>query len=180
MNLPEVTSDVIRKLVSEGESASVEFKRQELPNSVLASVIAGFANAEGGILLIGVEDNGEIAGVADAREVAAKVRGIGFNLLGDPISAGIRDVDGHDVVYAVVPVAPEHLRPVVTSAGQAFVRTGTETRRTERKPPKTSRGRHVKVFVAMSFRDEEEPSLVDYFLCYGAGGGTYEALNEAK
>ena len=46
-----------------GEDATIEFKRALPHRNSLADEIAAFANARGGVILIGVDDNGEIVGV---------------------------------------------------------------------------------------------------------------------
>lgn len=53
----------LKRLVAKGEGASLEFKRKAaFPDKVVREMIA-FANARGGILLVGVGDDGEIAGL---------------------------------------------------------------------------------------------------------------------
>ena len=46
-----------------GEDATIEFKRELPHRNSLADEIAAFANAKGGVILIGVDNNGEIIGV---------------------------------------------------------------------------------------------------------------------
>ena len=46
-----------------GEDATIEFKRALPHRSSLADEIAAFANARGGVILIGVDDDGEIVGI---------------------------------------------------------------------------------------------------------------------
>ena len=56
----------LRKLVSQGESASLEFKKKAAyPDKIVREMIA-FANARGGTLLVGISDDGEIAGLKHA------------------------------------------------------------------------------------------------------------------
>ena len=58
----------LKLLVKQGESAQLEFKRKVAhPDKVIREVVA-FANSEGGTLLIGVNDNGEISGLKYADE----------------------------------------------------------------------------------------------------------------
>jgi hypothetical protein len=53
----------LKKLVSRGESASLEFKKKAAyPDKIVREMIA-FANAKGGTLLIGISDDGFLAGV---------------------------------------------------------------------------------------------------------------------
>ena len=46
-----------------GEDSTIEFKRQLPRRDSLADEIAAFANARGGVILIGVDDHGDIAGL---------------------------------------------------------------------------------------------------------------------
>ncbi len=62
-------TELIEK-ISLGEDATIEFKRELPHRNSLADEIAAFANARGGVILIGVNDNGEIVGV-DRQELDA-------------------------------------------------------------------------------------------------------------
>ncbi len=161
----DTSDDGLRLIIENGESETVEFKRRPLPDGPTAALITSFANSKGGLLLIGVEDNAKVVGLAPeaARDTLHRLRGVGYTLLGDPIEAGIADIDGYPVVYAVIPKAPEHLAPVMTATGETFVRRGRAT--TAKRPTKVSAtaGPTLTVFIAMSFREDEEPALVDYF-----------------
>ncbi|MGB3181479.1 MAG: ATP-binding protein [Cyclobacteriaceae bacterium] len=58
----------LRSLVRQGEHGRLEFKRKAAyPEKILKEVVA-FANTEGGLLLIGVDDNGTIPGLKFAEE----------------------------------------------------------------------------------------------------------------
>ena len=46
-----------------GEDATIEFKRELPHRNSLADEIAAFANARGGVILIGIDNNGEIIGI---------------------------------------------------------------------------------------------------------------------
>ena len=60
-------AEMTRKLIAAGEGFLVEFKRSFLKSSEtqdeVMNQISGFANSEGGHLLVGVEDDGSICGV---------------------------------------------------------------------------------------------------------------------
>ena len=55
-------SELIEK-IRLGEDSTIEFKRELPCRDALADEIAAFANARGGVLLIGVEDHGAIVGL---------------------------------------------------------------------------------------------------------------------
>lgn len=53
----------LRKLIDEGESSTTEFKRKLNNSFKIAKEISAFSNSKGGIILIGVDDDGTIVGV---------------------------------------------------------------------------------------------------------------------
>ncbi len=55
-------TELIEK-ISLGEDATIEFKRRLPHRNSLADEIAAFANARGGVILIGVDDTGEVVGI---------------------------------------------------------------------------------------------------------------------
>ena len=55
-------SDLIQK-IHLGEDSTIEFKRELPVRDSLADEIAAFANARGGVILIGVDDHGDIVGL---------------------------------------------------------------------------------------------------------------------
>ena len=60
-----MTEAELLKLIEDGENIQVEFKKSttEITKDVYDTVCS-FSNREGGIILLGVKDNGEILGVA--------------------------------------------------------------------------------------------------------------------
>lgn len=58
----------IKKLIAEGEHQQLDFKFEVADARKIARSLAAFANTEGGRLLIGVKDNGTIAGIRSEEE----------------------------------------------------------------------------------------------------------------
>ena len=52
------------EIILSGENSGVEFKRDDIRPERLASEIAGLLNLEGGYVLLGVEDDGRVSGLA--------------------------------------------------------------------------------------------------------------------
>jgi len=144
----------VQDLVRAGESAKVEFKssarynrysakRDERLERAVAKTVAGFFNAEGGVLLIGVADDGSITGIEDDYTLLKAPDRDRFELwLRDMLTKSIgvvanRDVrvefdaaDGRDVCLVTVPAAR---RPVFVHGSEGhdatlFVRLGNTTR----------------------------------------------------
>ena len=169
----------ILDLIAKGESKSVEFKSRLPAADTIANVIASFANTEGGILLIGINDKGGIAGLTydEITPTVERIDKIAASLLTQPVEIGTADIHGKIIVYAIVDRVPEHRFPIMSSKGLVFQRKGDQTISI---PGSSLRGvlrtaaeklifdkkephRKIIAFVAMSFKDEEEPALVDYY-----------------
>lgn len=163
----DLTEDSIIKLAEGGESETLEFKTRLPPNETIAKVLTSFANTNGGILLIGINDNGEILGLesAEAHRTYDSLKVLQESLFQWPPKVGLVKVGGKFLAFAEVNPAPPELAPVATARGEFFIRVKDKM---EPMPlahfPKTSaKSKKITVFVAMSFREEEEPALVDYF-----------------
>ena len=63
-------ADYIQRLISEGEHVHQDFKFEISDARKIAKSISAFANTEGGRLLVGVKDNGKIAGVRSENVIA--------------------------------------------------------------------------------------------------------------
>lgn len=58
-----ITRTELLEVIHNGENSGVEFKRDDIQNNDLAKELVAFSNLEGGILLLGVEDDGAVSGI---------------------------------------------------------------------------------------------------------------------
>lgn len=65
---PHANTDYIDRLIAEGEHQQQDFKFEISDARKIAKTLSAFANTKGGRLLIGVKDNGKIAGVRSEEE----------------------------------------------------------------------------------------------------------------
>ena len=65
----ETSTQYIKRLISEGEHCHQDFKFEISDARKIARSISAFANTEGGRLLVGVKDNGKIAGIRSEEEI---------------------------------------------------------------------------------------------------------------
>lgn len=63
-----MTIHYIKKLIQEGEHQRLDFKFEISDARKIAKTLVAFSNTDGGILLIGVKDNGKIAGIKSDEE----------------------------------------------------------------------------------------------------------------
>ena len=61
------TRTELLEIIANGENSGVDFKLDALQNRDLAKALVAFSNFEGGIVLLGVDDDGNIAGLARDR-----------------------------------------------------------------------------------------------------------------
>lgn len=121
----------LRQLIEGGESATVELKRASPRPSEMAERLCGMANAQGGIIIVGVEDADlKIIGVP-ANRIALTIdvilratRQIEPKLLLDPPEPEICEFDGKKLIVATV---PSSAGPIYQSSGVCWVRRGTHT-----------------------------------------------------
>jgi hypothetical protein len=64
----EPSEGYIRKLIAEGEHQTLDFKFGITDSKKIARTLAAFSNTDGGRLLIGIKDNGAVAGVRSEEE----------------------------------------------------------------------------------------------------------------
>ena len=62
-----MTRTELLEIISNGENSGVEFKRDTLQNRDLAKELVAFSNFEGGVVLLGVGDDGSIVGITRPR-----------------------------------------------------------------------------------------------------------------
>lgn len=148
---PESTEDLVR-FISGGESEQVEFmaslrwdrnlgKVNKALEQVIAKTLCGMMNHDGGLLLIGVDDDGRIAGIEDDFKTLKHENWDGFhqriitlavsNLGGQHISQfRSHCVLAESKAVAVIQVAPAST-PVFCTDGNAqryYLRSGNTTR----------------------------------------------------
>src|ERR1039458_10661952 len=60
------THTELLEIINNGENSGVEFKRDVLENHALAKELVAFSNLSGGMVILGVEDDGSISGITRA------------------------------------------------------------------------------------------------------------------
>ncbi len=125
----EYSPENIKNLVLMGEGERLEFK-QELPKNrvELAETIVAFANNRGGIILLGVDDNGRIVGVSNM-----KSKDTIYNIVRsycDPpdIEMKIEKVRVNDKPIIIIEVKEGDNKPYLVKDRGVFIRAGATDR----------------------------------------------------
>lgn len=109
----------MEKLPAMKETQRVEWKESWRDESLKA--ICGFANAEGGVLVIGRNDKGVAVGVRDARKLLQDIPNKVRDILGIIVDVDLREIDRKDTVE--VTVAP-YDNPI-NYKGEYYYRSGS-------------------------------------------------------
>jgi len=100
----ELNEQEALRLISEGESSRVEFKRKFTTFEKIARELIAFANSKGGLIFFGVDDNGEIVGVKSEKETEELLLETAKNYCEPEIDLKvyILEIEGKDVVIGEV------------------------------------------------------------------------------
>lgn len=124
-----MTEDELRAIIIRDEEITVEFKLESERQPQLAEVLAAMANSQGGWLLVGVSDNGEIVGVGRPKTIIDRLNSaagsVEPSLLGRVKVQSVRTANGKTVVIAHV---PEELQAIHSVGGVYRIRIGSHNK----------------------------------------------------
>lgn len=119
----------IQKLISEGEHQRLDFKFGITDSKKIARSLAAFANTDGGRLLLGVKDNGAIAGVRTDEEYYMIEAGAQLYCKPEVYFEMKEWIEGgRTVMEIIVPPSPEapHSAPDKEGKYRMYVRVGDQ------------------------------------------------------
>ncbi len=123
-------------LIRNGEDSAVEFKRDGIENHELAKELVAFLNLQGGVLLLGVEDDGAISGVSRAgvEEWVTELCRTKIEPQVIPFLSWVRDASpGKDLLAIRVPQGPDKPYARVHRTRRTyFIRVGSTCREASR------------------------------------------------
>ncbi len=120
------------ELINKGESHHLEFKLEDENNGDFAKTIVAFANTDGGKILVGVDDTGNIRGVTDIDKIMLRVDDIAINHCEPPITVLQESIVKDDHKVVIVHIEKGSQRPYKTKSGQYYVRSSNRCRQASR------------------------------------------------
>ncbi|MFZ5968939.1 MAG: RNA-binding domain-containing protein [Bacillota bacterium] len=115
------------ELLNNGENSFLEFKEEQVRPNDLAAEIVAFANAEGGVILLGVGDKGEIKGVTDPNIEERIMNICRNNCIPNIIPLYEKFVFNEGIVVAIT--IPKGLsKPYYTVDNKYYIRVGSTKR----------------------------------------------------
>jgi ATP-dependent DNA helicase RecG len=125
-----LTDAELRRLIDAGEQFTTEFIAESsasLADDELVDAVVCLANGHGGVVLVGVEDDGRVSGArhrhgtyTDPRRVALMIAG--RTVPSCPVECTVMSIDGNDVLAVEIPAG----RPVTSTSGGVYRRRGTD------------------------------------------------------
>ena len=100
------------------ESQNIEFK--ESWRDEYQKWICGFANAQGGVLFVGVKNNGEVCGVQDAKKLMEDIPNKVRDMMGILVDVNLKEKDGKSYLEIVTEAYPYP----VSFRGKYYQRSG--------------------------------------------------------
>ncbi|MCC8152832.1 MAG: ATP-binding protein [Tannerellaceae bacterium] len=119
----------IELLIQEGEHQQLDFKFEVSDSKKIARTLSAFANTDGGRLLIGVKDNGNISGVrSDEEYYMIEAASQMYTKPIVPFTANTWDMNGKTVLEIYVAPSPDkpHMAPSKDNSYKAFIRVKDE------------------------------------------------------
>jgi predicted HTH transcriptional regulator len=122
-------SDYIKKLIAGGESQVLDFKFEISDYRKIARTLVSFSNTGGGRLLVGVKDNGAIAGVRSEEEYFM-VEGASRLFCRPEVKFSVKEwlVEGRKVLEVII--GPGEMRPYMAQDQEgnwtAYIRQGDQ------------------------------------------------------
>lgn len=131
-----MTKTELWELLKNGENSGVEFKRDDIENHELARELVAFLNLDGGIVFLGVEDDGTVSGISrpNLEEWVADLCRVKIEPPIVPHLSWVREVDpGKDVLVVRVPQGPDKPYARVHNDRRTyFIRVGSTSREASR------------------------------------------------
>ena len=115
-------SDYIEELIRQGENTSIEFKQGDVRTENLAKELIAFSNSSGGVVLLGVEDDGRVHGLENDRNYEQWVSNLSRNNVIPPISVDYteRVLEGKKIGIIQIPKRKDS--PYQDSSGRFYIR----------------------------------------------------------
>lgn len=119
------------RIVSRGEDSKNQFKANFTNTASLAAEIVAFSNMEGGRIVAGVGDNGEITGLN--REDISRLNGLLSNAASQfvrpPVNPLTENVDTPAGLVMVITIPKGIAKPYMDNTGAIWVKSGADKRR---------------------------------------------------
>lgn len=164
-------STELLEIINRGEDSRHQFKVNFHNVDSLAAEIVAFSNSNGGLIIIGVTDDGQVAGLSrvDIKRLNELISNAASQSVRPPINPYTENIDLPGGLVMVLTVPPGISKPYMDNNGAMWVKSGADKRKV------TSREEMQRIFQAAGLihadeipvKDMTEAELdIDYFKKY--------------
>jgi len=122
----------LKERIKKGEDFHTEFKETLLDKNKIIKEIVGFANTDGGQLIFGVTDEGDISGIENVDDSMRIIDDLAYQRCEPPISVVQETVKIQKKIILIVNIPKGTQRPYRTSSGQYYIRSSNRCRQASR------------------------------------------------
>jgi predicted HTH transcriptional regulator len=124
----------LRQLLDNGEDSRHQFKVQCNSIDQLAVEISAFANSQGGLLLVGVTDTGDIRGIGkeELSQLNSWISNATFQKIEPPLFVATKVIPCEDTRVLIVNVPRGDNKPYAVNKNEFWVKNGADKRRATR------------------------------------------------
>ena len=117
--------------IGNGEDSFTQFKRESVPAKDLAKEFVAFLNAEGGILIFGVEDNGNIKGLSfdDIEKLGQLIGNTAEQNVKPPFHPIVENILIDDNKLIIVHIPKGISKPYSTSSGDYYIKSSSDKKK---------------------------------------------------
>ena len=156
-----MTSKDVLNIIQSGENFYIEFKEEKVKAKDLGEEIVAFANSEGGTILIGVSDDGNITGITD-KKIEETIMNICRNNIVPNIIPSFEYAIINDKKIVILGIPKGLSKPYSTVDNKYYIRVGTTKRI-------ASREELLRLpVINTSIKDLNLDVIRDYYLKYNA------------
>ncbi len=118
-------------IIARGEDGKHQFKANLTNQNALAAEMVAFSNSEGGLILLGVSDNGQIAGLAtqDIARLNQLISNSASQSVRPPINPQTENIALADGLVMVVKIDKGISKPYMDNQGSIWIKSGSDKRK---------------------------------------------------
>ncbi|MDG6251056.1 ATP-binding protein, partial [Methanocalculus sp.] len=127
-----MTPSDLKAIIATGEDSHRQFKQDITNADSLAAEMAAFANSEGGIILIGVADDGSAPGLTlrDVSRINQIISNAASQHVRSPLPVQTENINiGHDRIVIILTIPKGRDKPYFDKNGVIWLKVGSDKRR---------------------------------------------------
>lgn len=119
----------LKEILSRGEDSKTQFKTRFTHVDVLASEICAMANTDGGIIVVGVSDKGEILGVDNLTRLNQWVSNAASQKIDPPVSVVTENIRINEKLVVIIRIPRGTNKPYAANKTEFWIKVGADKRR---------------------------------------------------